>query len=349
MNRKLPNILSVGPVSYVGGINVHMIRLGSLLDSAVVFDFIDDAPPQITKDSSRSIRKATSVPHVLRKIWQSDIVHIHSGNWLLRILLVLIARLLRAKVVVTLHSYRLSGVKKIVSDAVLRLANQVICVNPDIKAASGRVDALVKEAFIPPAEAERWSLPDEIDTFIERHRGSLLICANAYRLTRHEGKDLYGLDQCLAVARQAKKAGDNIVILFVVGTVMASDDLYFSAQKAIEDEGLDGFIRIYPKSLDFITRICRSDIVLRPTVTDGDALTIREALFLGKPVIASDVVTRPAGTVTYRSENTDDLYAVIRSVASALSSGEGLPDQPDACSMDQYKQFYLEVYRKCIS
>lgn len=349
MDRSYFEVVVFGPISYVGGINIHINRLSVLLDGMVRFDFIDDAPPQIAKDPSRSVRKITSIPNVLRKIWKSDIVHIHSGNWLLRILLVLIARLLRAKVVVTLHSYRLAGLKKTVSDAVLRLANEVICVNPDIKASSGRVDALIKEAFIPPVDAERRSLPDEVDSFIEHHRGSLLICANAYRLTRHEGKDLYGLDQCLAVARRAKEAGDNIVILFVVGTVMASDDLYFSAQKSIEEEGLSGFISIYPKSLDFITLIRRSDIVLRPTVTDGDALTIREALFLGKPVIASDVVTRPTGTVTYSSENTDDLYAVIRSVASALSSGEGLPDQPDACSMDQYKQFYLEVYRKCIS
>ncbi|MAO13078.1 MULTISPECIES: glycosyltransferase [Marinobacter] len=349
MKPKKIHVLSIGPVSYVGGINVHMIRLAALLDGIVVFDFIDDAPPQIATDVSICIRKANSIPHVLRKIWQSDIVHIHSGNWLLRILLVLICCLLQAKVVITLHSYRFSGLKKLLSDAVLRLANEVICVNPDIKSSSKRADALVKEAFIPPVDAESRDLPDEIDAFINRHRGSLLICANAYRLARHEGKDLYGLDQCLAVARQAKIAGDNIVILFVVGTVTASDDLYHSAQRAIEDEGLDEFICIYPKSLDFITLIRRSDIVIRPTITDGDALTIREAIFLGKPVIASNVVARPAGTVTYRSGNAEDLYAAIRSVASALASGDRPTDQAETCSMDLYKQFYLEVYEKCIS
>lgn len=349
MKESLLHVVSIGPVSYVGGINVHMARLACLLTDSVTFDFVDDAPRKIVEDPSKSLRTLTSIPRILRSVWLSDVVHVHSGNWLLRMLIVLVSRLLHTKVVVTLHSYRITGFKRILSNAILRLSDEVICVNSGIKSSSGRLDALVREAFIPPVEAEFRRLPSEIDVFFDRHRGSLLICANASRLNRHEGKDLYGLDQCLAVARRAKEAGDNIVILFVVGTVMASDDLYFSAQKSIEEEGLSGFISIYPKSLDFITLIRRSDIVLRPTVTDGDALTIREALFLGKPVIASDVVTRPAGTVTYRSENTDDLYVVIRSVASALSSGEGLPDQPDACSMDQYKQFYLEVYRKCIS
>lgn len=349
MNGNLHRVLFVGPVSYVGGINIHMNRLSVLLGDYVVFDFVDDAPAQLAKDSTRSIRKAASIPGILSKVWQSDIVHIHSGNWLLRIFLVLVSRLLQTKVVVTLHSYRLAGLKKTVSDAALQMANEVICVNSDIKASLGRSGAFVKEAFIPPLKAERAALPGEVNAFIESHRDSLLICANAYRLTRHEGKDLYGLNQCLAVARKAKAAGDKIAILFVVGTVMAADDLYYSAQKTIKDEGLDGFINIYPESLDFITLISRSDIVLRPTVTDGDALTIREALFLGKPVIASDVVARPAGTVIYKSEDTEDLYAIIMNVALAVSTGQGLSDLSGSCAMAEYKNFYLEVYSKCIS
>lgn len=346
------NVISVavfGPISYVGGINIHISRLSVLLGEVVFFDFIDDAPQKIAKDLSRSIRVPGSVPGILKRIWRSDIVHIHSGNWFLRVLLILVSRFLGSKVVVTLHSYRLAGLKKTVSDAVMRMANEVICVNPDIKNSLGIDSAFVKEAFIPPVDAQRSDLPEEVDDFINEHSGWVLLCANAYRLTRHDGKDLYGLDQCLDFARRAKAEGDNIAIVFVVATVMESDELYYSAQKAVVDEGLEAFIKIYPKSLDFLSLIGRSDIVLRPTVTDGDALTIREALFFHKPVIASDVVVRPAGTVTYRSENTEDLYAVIKKMVSALSSGRGKPDQSGASPMEEYQMFYLEIYRKCIS
>lgn len=348
-DKELVRIVVIGPVSYVGGINVHMSRLSSLLTGSAVFDFIDDAPPKIANNSSINIRKITSIPHIIGKVWKSDIVHIHSGNWLLRILLVLISRILLAKVVVTLHSYRAHGFKKTISDAVLRMSNEVICVNPHIKASLGRANALVREAFLPPVGKETPDLPEEVNAFVDRHHGSVLICANAYRLTRHEGKDLYGLDQCLAVARQAKAKKDNIAIIFVVGTVMPGDDLYYSAQKTISDEELDGLIKIYPKSLDFISLIERSDMVLRPTVTDGDALTIREALFLGKPVIASDVIERPAGTVTYRSEDINDLYVAIINVASVIVKGQTSSDKSDAASAEEYKEFYLEVYKKCIS
>lgn len=347
MSRKI-NVLAIGPVSYIGGINVHMARLSSLLSDRVVFDFIDDAPPQIATNSFTNIRKPTSIPYFLRSVWQCDIVHIHCGNWFLRIFLVLIARFLQAKTVVTIHSYRLTGLRKVLSDFVMRLANEVVCVSLDIKTSLGRDEALVKEAFIPPVDARLKELPGEVCDFLERHDGSVVICANAYRLTRYEGKDLYGLDQCLEVARQARIAGDNFIIIFVVGTVMPNDDLYYSAQQKIADERLNDFIYIYPRSLDFLTLIHRSDIVLRPTVTDGDALTIREALFFGKPVIASDVVTRPRGTVTYNSENTDSLYDVIRNVASVVSSGRKSPDELSVCSITEYKEFYLKIYKRCV-
>lgn len=349
MLNYMVKVITVGPVSYVGGINVHMRRLSLILGDCISFDFFDDSPPNFSGKHGKSIRKISSVPGFLSSMKRAKIVHIHSGNWLLRILLVLVSRLFRAKVVVTLHSYRIAGLKKFVSDAVLRLSSKVICVNTDIKASLGRADALVKEAFIPPFESERKCLPHDVEAFIEGHGGAVLLCANAYRLTRYQGKDLYGLDQCLAVARQCKKNEDKIVILFVVGTVMESDDLYSRAQKTIAEEGLDEFICIYPEGLDFISLMRRSHIVLRPTVTDGDALTIREALFLGKPVIASDVVTRPSGTVTYMSEDPRDLYMTIKKVASALSSEPNPTCQPDTSATEEYRKFYLEVYRQCIS
>jgi glycosyltransferase involved in cell wall biosynthesis len=44
-----------------------------------------------------------------------------------------------------------------------------------------------------------------------------------------------------------------------------------------------------------------SDIFLRPTRSDGDANSIREALYLGVPVIASDCVERPDQVLTFRT------------------------------------------------
>jgi glycogen(starch) synthase len=53
--------------------------------------------------------------------------------------------------------------------------------------------------------------------------------------------------------------------------------------------------------------ISRSAALIRPTYTDGDSISVREALALGVPVIASDAVTRPAETILFETGNSDDL------------------------------------------
>ena len=348
MRGSIPKILVIGPMSYVGGINVHIKRLSRILLGGVEFNFWDDAPYGVSVDATRSIRKISSVPRFFREACASDVVHIHSGNWLLRILLVLACRLGRVKTVVTLHSYRLSGFKRFLSNMAMKFADSVICVNEDIAVSAGLSSAYVKEAFIPSLDDVDVPLPDEVDSFIGSHDASVLVCANAYRLTRYEGKDLYGLDQCIELARRLKREGNDAVIVFVVGTVMSSDDIYWSAEKCIREEGLGDVIKIYPKSLDFLTLMRRADIVLRPTLSDGDALTVREALFFGKPVIASDVVPRPAGTIVYTSESADDLHAKIKGVITQLSHGQEFR-QTEAPSLDSYRNFYLGVYRKCFN
>jgi glycosyltransferase involved in cell wall biosynthesis len=41
--------------------------------------------------------------------------------------------------------------------------------------------------------------------------------------------------------------------------------------------------------------VAACDVFVRPTLADGDAISVREALALGRPVVASDVGARPAG------------------------------------------------------
>jgi hypothetical protein len=42
-----------------------------------------------------------------------------------------------------------------------------------------------------------------------------------------------------------------------------------------------------------------TDIYIRPQVSDGDSVALREALSLGIQVVASDVCIRPQGTNLY--------------------------------------------------
>ena len=55
----------------------------------------------------------------------------------------------------------------------------------------------------------------------------------------------------------------------------------------------------------------KSDVFVRPTFMDGDAISVREAGTLGVPVVASNVGTRPEGTVLFEVGNKSQLVKQI--------------------------------------
>jgi glycogen(starch) synthase len=80
--------------------------------------------------------------------------------------------------------------------------------------------------------------------------------------------------------------------------------------------------------------IRRLDVFVRPTYFDGDASSVREALALGVPVVASDTDFRPDGVIKFRRGDADDLAekvigalgtpAANRTIASSSGSLEQL-------------------------
>jgi glycosyltransferase involved in cell wall biosynthesis len=60
-----------------------------------------------------------------------------------------------------------------------------------------------------------------------------------------------------------------------------------------------------------------ADVVVRSTFVDGDAITVREALDLGVPVVASDTAFRPPGVVLFRRGDSQDLLAKLGEVLGA--------------------------------
>ncbi|PYS32840.1 MAG: glycosyl transferase, partial [Acidobacteria bacterium] len=48
-----------------------------------------------------------------------------------------------------------------------------------------------------------------------------------------------------------------------------------------------------------LTLMARSAVFSRPTLRDGDSISVREAAALGVPVVASNVGTRPEGVLLF--------------------------------------------------
>ena len=58
----------------------------------------------------------------------------------------------------------------------------------------------------------------------------------------------------------------------------------------------------------------KSALFIRPTKTDGDALSLREALYYQVPTVASDVVYRPEGTYLYSAGAKDALVSEMKKI-----------------------------------
>jgi glycosyltransferase involved in cell wall biosynthesis len=86
-----------------------------------------------------------------------------------------------------------------------------------------------------------------------------------------------------------------------------------------------------------------SDIMLRTTWYDGDAISVREALQLGVPVIASDNGMRPEGTHLIPARDLDALVAAVEKILDRPS-----PRVPVASESDRNLGEILTVYQELI-
>ena len=55
----------------------------------------------------------------------------------------------------------------------------------------------------------------------------------------------------------------------------------------------------------------KTDVFVRPSITDGDSVSIRECLSLGVPVIASNAVSRPPECILFENRNQQKLEQTI--------------------------------------
>lgn len=345
------NILQVGPISEIGGVSVHIHRLCDLLSRNCNFIFIDECKKNINYPSLRSVRVLKNYVYFIKYVYQSDIVHIHLGNWVLRIIFILLSVFFNRKIILTLHGQNtledLNLFSKKLTLLFLNKVSHIICVNEKIKKDLPRnlnSKLSVCEAFLPPNLSNEEDLPSELIKIIEKHKKkSILICANAYRLVKVNGMQLYGLDRCIEFLIKAKKNKINIHLFYVISQLPFEDEKSYNIfLDLINKYELSTHITLVPKPISFIKLIKLSDIVLRPTLTDGDALTVREALYLNKIVIASNVVVRPKGTILYNPNDDMSLYNTISNIAS-----KKLEPVSGIVFKDYYK-FYFNIYKTCV-
>ena len=112
-------------------------------------------------------------------------------------------------------------------------------------------------------------------------------------------------------------------------------------QKRVEEEGLSDGFRLIGDSTPLGPSLCRSSLYIRPTRSDGDSVSVREALDAGIPVLASDVCDRPYGVTVYPYGDDRQLLA---GVLSLLDGVENSPPIKTSAGEEAFQKI-LQMYR----
>ena len=315
MNKKI-NVLITGPMPPpAGGISIHLQRLQYFLKDDFNLDFIDESS---SKNKFYFNIKSLNLFVYLKKIIHTDLVFIHSGNRLFKKLHIIAGKLFGKKVIITIHGYgkKRSFLFRIYDQFFFNLANKIILVNPEIrqKLNLNENKIVIKNAFLPPVLSEEPNLSNAIETRLiaAKQLNKTIICANASRLDSFNGEDLYGLDMSIEATKMLVDAGIPVDVIYIVSSLDAGEEKFQKAQNLIQQYQIQSSFFLINEKASFVKLIEQSDMVIRPTNTDGDSLTIREGLYLNKIVLASDVVKRPDGTKLFKTRNTVDLFEQMK-------------------------------------
>jgi glycosyltransferase involved in cell wall biosynthesis len=280
-----------------GGVATHCQELARALRSAgLAVDLVDprrigpegpDGP-----DGRPRLLVRLALAHLRR-----ELLHVHTnghnrGSWTLAALCVAGHT---APSLLTLHSGLAPDYIR-AHPRVVRLIcaryDHVIAVNAEIAAALTRAGVppgrIVVEAAFTPSSL-RFRLPPPGLAQIRRAHPLLIACALA------PGPE-YGASVMLdAFARVRQRYDGAGLVLYGPGT---REPALAAAARA---RGLAGAVHHLGEvsRLHALSLVAAADVFVRPTLADGDAISVREALELGRPVVASAVGARPPAVALF--------------------------------------------------
>jgi glycosyltransferase involved in cell wall biosynthesis len=337
-------ILVVGPYPPpIGGVSTHVQRLARALSQrgfrVEIVNHYAGRPDPIVVDS---VNKWAPLYWWRLRRRTADIVHFHYSRRVLHLMAVAAARRAnRGGVwVMTVHGHGMRPVLRApgpVREAIRRSLyafDTVVAVSDEVaqwlRDFAPALNVVVAPAYIPPVTGELPDADPELAGFIGDRPGTMVV--SAYRIRRYGRGDLYGLDVATEVLAELVRRGHEARL--AVFLARAPWDRWGRRYwNALEERAgrpdLAGRV-VVRVGQDLLPALRPGVVYLRPTRTDGDAISIREALDLSVPVVASDVVGRPPGV---RTLPVDDVAAWVDAVQAEIAGPPGgAPGRPGALS-----------------
>lgn len=316
-------IALVGPYPKpYGGVSIHVKRLEERLRKRgiVVTVYANTRIPK--KEDDVVVIKRTRMWLLRQFLYgRENIIHYHGYNPKLLKLFSLLTFTKGKRIIVTLHSFRSDAARlrdKLAFWLAMKARIHFITVSLKIKEKIISLSIKTKNVTVIPAfllpiirEEEIAEIPQQVWNFINTH--TPIISANAAEIVFYKGQDLYGIDMCIELCASLK------MIHFHIGFVLSLPDIgdyeYFELlkRKIVEKKIEDNFLFI-TEQYQFYPILMRSDVLVRPTNTDGDSVSLREALYFKVPAVASDVCPRHEGIICFKTRDINDLTLKVKDV-----------------------------------
>ncbi|MEX2603786.1 MAG: glycosyltransferase [Gracilimonas sp.] len=248
-----------------------------------------------------------------------DLIHYHSTSIRMRIFLGFVA-LINPNVYIHIHGASLvDQIKK--NDFKSKLLKlllprlNVISSNPEIASyIQSRLTIRSHhyyDAFIPPLYKQE--VVDKVLRSVSWPDSKYVISMGGW-FASYNSEDLYGFDIMLQTLHMLRAKGLDISVVASVNGIK-DKQLYWSFLEERDALSLNQHFQLIMEDLpELYPVLIESDLFVRPTNTDGNAVSIKEALWFEVPVLASDVVSRPQKTFTFKNRDVDDLARCIEEV-----------------------------------
>jgi hypothetical protein len=267
-----------------GGVTIHVSRI---IDKLFIEGF----------DYSFEVLKVTNLLNLTKSVLAHKNIHLHANNPYVHFLFSLFTKITGKILIITLHAefgQHKTKLRRILESFSLRLSTIPIVLN--VKSFNLvqkiNINVILDSAYIKPIYQK--SLPKELDEFVHKKRTNFkkIFCTNAYnRVYDINGNELYGIDELVKLFEKTN------FLLIVCDPSGVYSQLYNN-----KDTENTYFINY---SIDFVSLLIKTDGFIRNTTTDGDSISIHEAISNNVAVYCTSVVDRPEQTILYKNAKID--------------------------------------------
>lgn len=181
--------------------------------------------------------------------------------------------------------------------------------------------------FIAPQD-DGTEAPRGVLEFARHHDPVLLVTG---QINPRGSKDVYGFSMIPDLARRLARDYPRVGFLIYAYEIQDLGPRPF--EQFVEDvrsRGLQDSILVHRSRGQLWPAMKLARVFLRPSLTDGDANSIREALSMGVPVVASDCLFRPPPTVVFRTSDAEEFHRATLDVLRNHSKYRDLALRQDA-------------------